>query len=308
MDTSANYPPYESKLAQCGQFNLPGSIHAGDHYIKDKMPQLSRHSGKQFAVPGRVWGTNQDAMIDKEFKRLSENEVYIDPGMIERKLFPKGKNIVEKAFLPPSNLKVLSKNKGTHEGCFNKIEHVGAPERIPKRTETIGPRNFTVKKPVKGSYGQTGHFIGPSPEFIADPFLMGREVEKRDKIRARERIVKPMNTGGRCTNGLFDNNIYSEEPGPTYRTRRKADLPQFKAFKAPGPPKTGAINTFTYPEYIADPESEKAAAATAQRLADAAARSGPGFKCTGGTTHSWYTKDINPFAAPPRHKPDVELI
>jgi hypothetical protein len=34
--------------------------------------ELPRHKGKQMYGPGSKWGTNPDAMIDKDFKRLSE--------------------------------------------------------------------------------------------------------------------------------------------------------------------------------------------------------------------------------------------
>jgi len=41
--------------------------------------ELPRHKGKQMYGPGGKWGTNPDAMIDKDFKRLSEVRPHISP-------------------------------------------------------------------------------------------------------------------------------------------------------------------------------------------------------------------------------------
>lgn len=51
---------------------------------------------------GTKWGTNPDALIDKTFKRLSENERYVDPGKHEREYNLKQmEKRTGKAFYPP---------------------------------------------------------------------------------------------------------------------------------------------------------------------------------------------------------------
>ena len=44
----------------------------------------ARWGGKQMLPGCPKWGANPDALIDKEFKRLSENERYVDPGKERR--------------------------------------------------------------------------------------------------------------------------------------------------------------------------------------------------------------------------------
>eukprot|EP00959_Pyramimonas_sp_CCMP1952_P317649 6648205-Pyramimonas_sp.AAC.1 len=68
--------------------------------LADKM---ARYTGKQMQAPYPISGRTPDAYIDKEFKRLSENDVYEDPSKTAAKLSKRaGKAVTEKPFLPSS--------------------------------------------------------------------------------------------------------------------------------------------------------------------------------------------------------------
>mmetsp|Transcript_20290 Transcript_20290/g.28090 ORF Transcript_20290/g.28090 Transcript_20290/m.28090 type:complete len:305 (+) Transcript_20290:159-1073(+) len=297
--------PLENALYRCGQFSVPGHTTIGDPYITGgaKM-KMDRYNGKQFGVPGIVWGKNPDAMIDKEFKSLSENDVYLDPGALERKhrTTRGGKNISEKAFLPSSPSKNAS-GKGTNFGLFQKFDNLPTENEENPRKSGPGPKNFLNSKPMKGSYGMTGHFLGATPEFVADTYLNSREIEKESRRAARDKIGKAFVCTGR-SQGLFDKNPYEQDAGPQYRKKTRQPL-EGKPFKTPGPCKSGANNTFSSAEYVEDPIAEKEALDRAEKAA--ARPKGPAFK-SANCLHTPYTTDVNPFVMAERAKPAVDIL
>mmetsp|Transcript_10312 Transcript_10312/g.19530 ORF Transcript_10312/g.19530 Transcript_10312/m.19530 type:complete len:248 (-) Transcript_10312:404-1147(-) len=234
-----DYPPIENKLGTCGMFSLPGSIHAGDHYVKDKPAVMSRYRGKQMVVPGTVWGKNQDAMIDKEFKRLSENDVYMDPGAAERKArLANKKHVSDKAFLPSSPMKT-TRGKGTHVGCFGKYEYVERPQPERREKSGPGPKNFLPSKAVKGTYGMTGHFLAPPLEFIADPFLNSRVFEKDDKRAAREKNWQAVHGHG-PQHGLVRQNPLPRRPRSHLSTEAQSGPAAVQGVPRPRPLQIGS--------------------------------------------------------------------
>mmetsp|Transcript_39769 Transcript_39769/g.66724 ORF Transcript_39769/g.66724 Transcript_39769/m.66724 type:complete len:297 (-) Transcript_39769:52-942(-) len=292
-----DYPPLELTLQRNGCFSSPGSIHAGDDYGAKDRYRMARYEGKQMASPFPTSGRNPDAYIDKEFKRLSENDVYLDPSQVARNLLKReGKNVSEKAFLPSSPAP-----------RYAILPHSAGPSHTESmRSSGPAPKNFLTSRPMAGGFGRTGHFIGKSNEYMPDEFLRGRIVEKEEKAKAREKINKPfmaLKMGSKT--GLFHTNVYVQEPGPAYRETKKKELANPKPFRQPGPAKSGAINTFSSNEYMEDPLEEKIAREKAQKLA-AAPKYG-GFKAI-DCLHSNYTRAINPYKEPERKKPAVEVL
>lgn len=289
-------------IDRLGVFSYPGSIDIEDEYTKPSK-QHSRYGGKQMVVQGDVLGNLPDAMIDKNFKRLSENDVYIDPGSLERRerAARKERNVSEKAFLPSSPAK-KSSGKGTYYGCISPAQeymHDNDPDAVKPPPDTNGPKNFLCSPAKKGGYGTTGTSIGHVPEYESEPYLNSRILEKDERIAAREKIVKPFVSSGRG-GGLFHTDVYAYEPGPVMRERTKPP-PIEKAFKSPGKGKSGHNCTLSaFPEYMPDPFEEREAIEKAEK----AAAKPPGIFKPGSVPKSLRQTTINPFklaARPSRH-------
>lgn len=100
---------------------------------------------------GAKWGTNPDALIDKTFKRLSENERYVDPGKHEREYNLKQmEKRTGKAFYPP---KISNGPIGAPYPNTNDDERE-APKEPP------APRGVFTNPMKKGCPGTPGLTLG----------------------------------------------------------------------------------------------------------------------------------------------------
>mmetsp|Transcript_11368 Transcript_11368/g.13476 ORF Transcript_11368/g.13476 Transcript_11368/m.13476 type:complete len:300 (+) Transcript_11368:134-1033(+) len=241
-----------------GMFSWAGSINVGDEY-EQKHPIKSRYTGKQMLTKGDTWGNNPDALLDKTFKRLSENDTYLDPGTLERKerVKKREKNITEKAFYPTAPAK-KSTGPGMNYGTIGEpmpYKHEFEPNELKSmilKPEVGEPKNFQTAARKMGGYGTLGTTIGPAHEYLSEPYCYSRTLERTERAVNREKIAKPFVSSGRG-GGLFDRNVYATEPGPQFRPRDRP-RPIEKPFKPPHPPKTGVNCTISqFPEYMEDP-------------------------------------------------------
>ena len=202
-------------------------------------------------IPGGTKsGTNPDALIDKQFKRLSENERYVDPGKHEREyaLAQQAKR-TGKAFYPPkkSNGPIGAAYPNTND------DEREQPKQPP------GPRGIFTNPMKKGCPGTPGLTLGKPHDSMPEPYLVSRELEKVERKAARARIPQAFTYSAKP--GLFDNSVYKYEPGAWAEPepkRRNPDEVRPKPFRPP--PKNSpyikeAINPV--PEYVPDPLEEK---------------------------------------------------
>jgi len=257
-------------INRLGVFSQPGSIDIGDPFHKEhNLPQ--RFQGKQFLTHGTKVGKNPDALIDRDYKRLSEGDQYVDPGTYERraKVQEKSKNISERPFYP-SKPSAKATGKGTHFGTIGgmyKHENDDDPN-APRNTETA-PRNFYTNPSKKGGYGTPGTTIGKQLDVMSEPYLVSRELEKVERREARGRIPKAFQSTHKSGSGLFDESVFRYEPGAfkPREVQRKPPIP--KPFTPSHPAKFGYNSTISkFPEYKPDPLDEKLAKERAERAAE----------------------------------------
>lgn len=288
-----------NSMQSLGVFSQPGSIDIGDAYAKEhKMPQ--RYLGKQFLTHGTKWGKNPDALIDHEFKRISEGDQYMDPGANERKerAARKNKNVSEKPFYPSKPASRSWFSKGTQFGCIGpqyQHEKEFDEEALKAAAREPVPKNLYTSPGKKGTYGFPGTTMGKPLDLMDEPYLVSRELEKVERKVAREKISKGFISTHKSATGLFDNNIYSYNPGDWAEKPKERKPPLEKSFRPTHPPKKGyncTINSF--PEYKEDPEEVKLREAREERAAERAKKTVKGVFYPNKGPKSKPTAAVNP--------------
>mmetsp|Transcript_68385 Transcript_68385/g.216403 ORF Transcript_68385/g.216403 Transcript_68385/m.216403 type:complete len:290 (+) Transcript_68385:173-1042(+) len=241
-------------MNKVGLFMAMPSVDVGAPFVTNKDPDtLTRHKGKGFVGVGHVpTGNNPDALLDKSFKRLSENDVYMNPGALERRQRAKEreKNVSERPFFP-TNPPKKSTGPGNKYGCIGQVpEHIymtkgeGGDEKKAERRETL--RNFITAP------GKPGATLGPQPDYMPEQYMPARVLEREERKKARERIPKAFVSGGRpSTTGFFSNFTY--QAGPDKKPSRD-NRPITAPFRPSSPPRKGYNSSISKPlEYMEDP-------------------------------------------------------
>ncbi|GMH33129.1 hypothetical protein BSKO_00963 [Bryopsis sp. KO-2023] len=171
-----------------GVFREETSHTVGDPYKKKTgRPTLPRHSGKQFVTIFPQSGKLPESFIDKNFKRLSEGDLFVDPSKTERNLQQRGgTNVSTKPFVP-SNPSRKNTGPGAIDGCIGNVILSPEGEDEAKVKARNAKSDAEKRKKIYSSPAQKGGFGYPSqartiggnpPEYMADKYQFGRELEK----------------------------------------------------------------------------------------------------------------------------------
>jgi len=213
--------PKANAQAALGLFSEPSYISIGDEYDP---PQSSdgRHKGlnimTQVIKKGNV---PQYTCLDKVFRRVSEGDLYVEPGGMERKwkkeAWLKCRTSDGFRFSHPTRHRT---GLGDVTGNFGKW-----PEFIPrggqekKTKDDIPPpaKPNIITNPIKnGSYGVVGTVMGKGTEFkyMIDPYDRPRELEMEEKKHFKEKTA--FFSGGKAfqttahSRDCFDKHIYTD--------------------------------------------------------------------------------------------------
>ncbi|KAL1516848.1 hypothetical protein ABEB36_000694 [Hypothenemus hampei] len=224
---------------------------------KGYVPLFERHKlekGKNMLAGGpKVKCDWQDCYFDKEFKRIFTGEALRGRG---RKPKPLAfKNISERPFIPPSNMKWHS-TPGDWYGTFQgNIEAFGNKLRPRPPFKSDGPNAFTSPG-KKGGYGYANICLNPYPEHSVEKYGIKPKYKQHGHPLDGPLVV------GMYPKAYFEVNPYKDpdklKPGPTYippKERVFPVLPPGKFIptgpgKLPGGCKAGCFDK--YPEHKAD--------------------------------------------------------
>jgi len=213
--------PKANAQSALGLFSEPSYLSLGDPYDPPKASQ-GRHRGlNMMTQPVKKGNVTKYVCFDKNFKRLSEGDKYIEPGGAERRSRKEAWNkcLTTNGFTFSSPAKKRT-GLGECTGNFTKYpawEPAGGMEKKTKNDIPEPPKANIMTNPVKkGSFGIPGLTLSKGSEYkyMADPYSRARELEQEEKKKIAEKTAiftggKPFNTMSHAKD-CFDKHVYTD--------------------------------------------------------------------------------------------------
>lgn len=292
-------PDKANDLDTLGLFSMGSSVNIGDKYGQ-RASADSRMKGKQFITSPSKKGAGTDVTFTP-FISNNVGDAYVTPEQ-RRRAYEKEKK--EKMIVPqpfrPSNPTQKGSGHGTflQYGNFGSFPYMKTTQDSDGRTirKPLAPRNFLTSPPKKGTYGMVGINIGGRVDGVVGELTYSSNpppAKERPKTTDL-RPFSPSSPAKRGTYGMVGLNIggktsgfaneFSYETDGLFNKPRTSRGEAVKPFVPSSPAKHGPGIYGTvgvYPEYAADPEDAKLAAARAGRAEQRSKMIGPVFRPSG---------------------------
>lgn len=213
--------PKSNAQRELGLFSEPSYLSLGDPYDPPKETQ-GRHRGlNMMTQPVKKGNVTKYVCFDKNFKRLSEGDTYIQPGGAERRARKEAWNkcLTSNGFTF-SNPTRRRTGLGECTGNFSKFPKWEPRDGTDKKTKDDIPpppkANIMTNPVKKGSYGypRTTLSKGSEYQYMPDPYSRARELEQEEKKKVAEKTAiftggKPFNTMSHARD-CFDKSVYTD--------------------------------------------------------------------------------------------------